>query len=53
MRARVLVDKSWDFSGKGKTWTGSMRQELVFRLEDGAWKVVSEKSLEVYNENRT
>jgi len=48
--ARVLVDKEWDFSGRGKRWYGSMRQELMLREQDGSWKITSEKSVELYND---
>jgi ketosteroid isomerase-like protein len=48
--ARVLVDKEWDFSGRGKRWYGSMRQELMLREDDGSWKITSEKSVELYND---
>ncbi len=51
--ARVLVDKDWDFSGNGQRWRGSMRQELLLRAEDGDWKIVSEKSVEIFDENRS
>jgi len=51
-RARVLVDKDWDFTGHGERWHGSMRQELTMRLEDGAWKVVGEKAVQIYEDKR-
>ncbi|HSU12678.1 serine/threonine-protein kinase [Longimicrobium sp.] len=51
--ARVLVDKEWDFSGRGKRWFGSMRQELMLRSEDGTWKIISEKAVEIYNDKHT
>ena len=51
--ARVLVNKDWDFSGGRERWTGSMRQELMLRRMDGAWKIVSEKTNEVFRQNRT
>jgi serine/threonine protein kinase/ketosteroid isomerase-like protein len=50
--SRVLVDKDWDFEGHGERWTGSMRQEIVFQKIDGDWKIVSEKTNQVYAENR-
>jgi uncharacterized protein (TIGR02246 family) len=51
--ARVLVTKDWDFSGRAERWTGSMRQELMLRRRGGDWLIVSEKSNEVFRENRT
>ncbi len=51
--ARVLVNKDWDFGGGREHWTGSMRQELMLRRMDGAWKIVSEKTNEVFRQNRT
>ncbi|HEX6751591.1 MAG TPA: serine/threonine-protein kinase [Longimicrobium sp.] len=51
--ARVLVDKEWDFSGNGRRWWGSMRQELLLRAEDGDWKIVSEKSVEIYRQHQS
>jgi hypothetical protein len=49
-RARVLVDKDWDFTGRTERWHGSMRQELAMRLEDGEWKIVSEKAVAIYDD---
>jgi serine/threonine-protein kinase len=51
--ARVLVNKDWDFGGGRERWTGSMRQELMLRRVDGEWRIVSEKSNEVFRQNRT
>jgi len=51
-RARVVVDKDWDFTGHGERWHGSMRQELTMRLEDGAWKIVGEKAVQIYEDKR-
>jgi uncharacterized protein (TIGR02246 family) len=51
--ARVLVDKDWDFTGGRKRWWGSMRQELMLRSDDGDWKIVSEKAVEIYNEKHS
>jgi len=51
--ARVLVNKDWDFGGGRERWTGSMRQELMLRRIDGEWRIVSEKSNEVFRQNRT
>jgi uncharacterized protein (TIGR02246 family) len=51
--ARVLVTKAWDFSGHGERWTGRMRQELMLRQRGGEWLIVSEKSNEIFDENRT
>lgn len=50
---RVLVDKDWDFSGGGKRWWGSMRQELMLRKRDGDWRIVSEKAVKVTDEHRS
>jgi len=50
--ARVLVDKDWDFSGRGEHWFGSMRQELTMRLQDGEWKIVAERAAQIYNDRR-
>ena len=51
--ARVLVTKEWDFSGRAERWTGSMRQELMLQLRGGEWLIVSEKTNEVFRDNRT
>jgi hypothetical protein len=51
-RARVLVDKDWDFTGRKEHWTGSMRQELTLRLSDGEWRIVAERAGQIYRENR-
>ncbi|MFL5382049.1 MAG: protein kinase domain-containing protein [Longimicrobiaceae bacterium] len=51
--ARVLVTKEWDFGGGREHWTGSMRQELMLRLSGGEWRIVSEKSNEVFRQSRT
>ena len=48
--ARVLVDKEWNFTGRGERWFGSMRQELTMRLEDGEWKIVAERAAQIYND---
>ncbi len=48
--ARVLVDKDWDFTGRTERWHGSMRQELMMRLEDGEWKVTSERAVQIYDD---
>jgi serine/threonine protein kinase len=47
-RARVLVDKEWEFVGEGRRRTGAGRQELVLEHRDGRWQVVSERMLETY-----
>ncbi|HEX2211763.1 MAG TPA: hypothetical protein VHG93_29015, partial [Longimicrobium sp.] len=51
-RARALVDKEWRFAGSGEVWTGAMRQELIFARIDGDWKIVSEKSNQVYHSRK-
>jgi hypothetical protein len=51
--ARVLVTKEWDFTGRGERWTGSMRQELMLQLRGGEWLIVSEKTNEVFRDNRS
>ncbi|HEU0053037.1 MAG TPA: hypothetical protein VFQ39_07660, partial [Longimicrobium sp.] len=51
--ARALVDKEWTFEGSGERWTGSMRQELLLRKEDGRWLIVSEQPSEVYYSRKT
>ncbi|HEU4559147.1 MAG TPA: protein kinase [Longimicrobium sp.] len=50
--ARVLVDKDWDFRGEDERWYGSMRSELVMRLVDNEWRIVSERAVRVYNDKR-
>jgi len=53
-RARVRVDKGWDFRGTGGTRTGRGTQEYVFKRDDGdgRWYVVSERMLD-QTESRT
>lgn len=51
-RARALVDKSWEFSGRDGSWEGSVRQELILELIDGQWLITAENDLEVYESNR-
>lgn len=51
--ARVLVDKEWDFSRGSKRWWGSMRQEVMLRAEDGTWKIVSEKAVQIFDQHRS
>lgn len=51
-RARALVDKEWRFAGSGEVWTGAMRQELILVRIDGDWKIVSEKSNQVYHSRK-
>lgn len=51
-RARVLVDKDWDFTGSKERWHGSMRQELTMRLEGGVWKVVGERAAQMIEDKR-
>ncbi len=51
-RARALLDRSWTFRGPAETWTGNGRQELLLRLEDGRWRIVSERDLEIYSSTR-
>lgn len=53
-RARVQVDKGWDFRGTGGTRTGRGTQEYVFKRDegDGRWYVVSERMLD-QTESRT
>ncbi|HET7460303.1 MAG TPA: serine/threonine-protein kinase [Longimicrobium sp.] len=50
--ARVLVDKDWDFTGRGEHWYGSMRQELTMRRVGGEWKIVDERAGQIYNDKR-
>jgi hypothetical protein len=53
-RARVLVDKSWDFRGGEGTRRGRGTQEYVFKRDDddGRWYVVAEQMLD-QTESRT
>ncbi|CAN5841905.1 hypothetical protein BH23GEM8_BH23GEM8_21410 [soil metagenome] len=51
-RARALVDRSWEFSGPGETWSGTGRQELILELTDGRWRIVSERDLEIFSSTR-
>jgi hypothetical protein len=51
-RARALVDRSWEFSGPGETWSGTGRQELILELTDGRWLIVSERDLEIFSSTR-
>jgi serine/threonine-protein kinase len=50
--ARVLVDKDWEFTSDDERWSGSMRSELVMRLVDDEWRIVSERTVQVYNDKR-
>jgi len=50
--ARVLVTKSWDFSGSGDHWTGRMRGEMLLRERGGQWLIVAEKTAKVFDQRR-
>lgn len=50
--ARALLDRRWEFAGPSESWSGNGRQELVLRLEDGRWRIVSERDLEIYSSTR-
>jgi hypothetical protein len=51
--ARVLVDKSWDYRGDERSWTGATRTEYVLELEEGDWLVTAERDVDVYRERRS
>jgi predicted Ser/Thr protein kinase len=53
-RARVRVDKAWDFRGEAGTRKGRGTQEYVFKRDDddGRWYVVAEQMLD-QTESRT
>lgn len=50
-RARVLVDKEWEFLGSEWRRTGAGRQELLLERQAGRWRVTSERMVEVYRSN--
>jgi serine/threonine protein kinase len=50
--ATVTFDKVWDFSG-GTRNTGKVRGELKLQRQNGAWRIVSERDLQVYRQSRT
>jgi tRNA A-37 threonylcarbamoyl transferase component Bud32 len=52
-QARALVDRRWHFAGE-EAWQGAARDELVLKKhEDGAWRVVAERQLELFGEDRS
>jgi serine/threonine protein kinase len=51
-RARALLDRTWEFSGPTEQWSGNGRQELILRLDEGRWRIVSERDLEIFSSTR-
>lgn len=50
--AEVLLDKAWDFAGEGRSWRGEARQEITLLQEEGVWRIVGERNVEVYRSER-
>lgn len=51
-RALALVDKRWTFEGPEERRSGSGRQEYVLELEEGRWRVVGERLVEIFDGGR-
>jgi serine/threonine protein kinase len=50
--ARALIDRRWRFEGD-ETWEGSARDELILERQGDAWKIVGERELERFEEQRS
>jgi ketosteroid isomerase-like protein len=50
--ARVLVTKSWEFTGSGERWTGRMRGEMILRQRGNDWLIVAEKTARLFGQQR-
>ncbi len=51
--ATAVFDKEWDFSGPEKRTSGKVRSQLIFKMFDDEWLIVSERDLKVYYVNKS
>jgi hypothetical protein len=51
-RARTLVDREWHFAGSRERWEGADRQDLLLERRGDRWRVVSERRVQLYREER-
>lgn len=47
-RATTTFDKEWNFTGKGRSDAGKVKQQLQLAKTDGRWLITGERDLQVY-----
>lgn len=47
-RATAVIDKTWDFTGAGRSNTGSVQQQITLVKSSGRWLISGEKDMKVY-----
>ena len=44
----AVFDKSWNFSGYAKSFSGKVQSQLLFKKINGQWRIAGEKDLKTY-----